>query len=241
MSLQTSVATSDRDRHIRWSLLYWSTHPILFATSCSLLLGLKSVSLIQFIVIDPHNITDFDRRDEELEEFALFAPAVAGKTAAQITFALDRFLGAGGSDQPFKQVQSYEQAGTLTDRIRAAGLGKWRILTSCYRSLASGDLDLRSCSLAELESIDGIGPKTSRFFVMHTRPDIRVAVLDTHVLAYLRSLGHQVPKATPQSSSSYARIERLFLDHAESIGREDLAAFDLEIWSSSTSRSRVSE
>lgn len=192
-------------------------------------------------MIDPHNITDFDRRDEQLQEFALFAPAVAGKTATQITLGLDRFLGAGGSDKPFERIREYEQEGTLTDRIREAGLGKWRILTSCYRSLAAGDLDLRSCSLAELETIDGIGPKTSRFFVMHTRPDVRVAVLDTHVLSYLRSLGHEVPKATPQSSSSYARIEKLFLDHAKSIGRDDLAAFDLEIWSSSTSRSRASE
>jgi len=32
-------------------------------------------------MIDPSNITNFDRTDGELEEFALFAPAVAGKTA----------------------------------------------------------------------------------------------------------------------------------------------------------------
>ena len=190
-------------------------------------------------MIDPHNITNFDRTAAELQEFALFAPAVAGKTAAQIARALDRFLGESGACQPFARIRAYDQEGKLTDRIRDAKLGKWRTLTSCYRSLANSRLDLRSCALTELESIDGIGPKTSRFFVMHTRRDVRVAVLDTHVLSYLRSLGHTVPKATPQSSSSYERIEKLFIDHATKIGRTDLAALDLEIWSSSTLRSRV--
>lgn len=190
-------------------------------------------------MIDPHNITNFKRTEAELEEFILFAPAVAGKTAAQITCALDRFLGDNGSDTPFARVRMYDQKGILTDRIRDAKLGKWRTLTSCYRSLAHNKLDLSTCSLSELEAIDGIGPKTSRFFVIHTRADVRVAVLDTHVLGYLRSLGHDVPKATPQSSVSYARIEKIFLDHATDIGRNDLSAFDLEIWSSSTSRSRV--
>lgn len=43
-------------------------------------------------MIDPKNITNFDRTDNELEEFALFAIAVAGKSAKTIAPALDRTL-----------------------------------------------------------------------------------------------------------------------------------------------------
>lgn len=189
-------------------------------------------------MIDPHDITGYTRTDAELEEFALFAPAVAGKTAAQIALAVDRFLEHDAS-APFETVRRYGAQGTLTERIVGARLGKWRTLTSCYAALASGGIDLRTCTLADLESLDGIGPKTSRFFVMHTRPNQRLAVLDTHVLAYLRALGHDVPRATPQTPRAYARIERIFLDHADAEGITDLASLDLEIWSSSTTRSGV--
>jgi hypothetical protein len=192
---------------------------------------------VPFRVIDPHDITGFERSDAELEEFALFAPAVAGKTASQISLALDAFLEHDESE-PLARVRRYDLEGSLTQRIQSARLGKWRTLTSCYRALASGMVDLRTCTLEELEALDGIGPKTSRFFVMHTRRDQRCAVLDTHVLRYLRAQGYDVPRTTPQTSASYRRVETIFLEHAASIGRTDLAAFDLEIWSTSTERSK---
>jgi hypothetical protein len=189
-------------------------------------------------MIDPHEITDFNRSDHALEEFALFAPAVAGKTAAFIAQALDRFLFPSDHPSPFAHVRALAELDTLTTTIRDARLGKWRTLTSCYHALAHADLDLRACTLDQLESIPGIGPKTSRFFLIHTRPGARVAVLDTHILAYLRSIGIDAPRYTPQTPKRYAQLEAAFLDHARDIGRaDDLAAFDLEIWSNSTTRS----
>lgn len=196
-------------------------------------------------MIDPHKITNFDRETHELEEFALFAPAVAGKTAAFIAQALDRFLTPSAPHthpSPFAHIRTLDENDALTLTIREARLGKWRTLTNCYRALANADLDLRTCALSDLESIPGIGPKTSRFFVIHTRPNAHVAVLDTHILSYMRSVGIDTPRNTPQTPKRYAELERAFLDHAHSIGRaDDLAAFDLEIWSNSTTRSARSE
>ena len=189
-------------------------------------------------MIDPHAITDFERSDATLEEFALFVPAVAGKTASQIALALDRLLASAPAPTPFGVIRTLDQRGALTDAIRDARLGKWRSLTACYRALASDAIDLRACGVEDLEAIPAYGPKSARFFLLHTRPDQRVAVLDTHILAHLRALGHDVPRVTPTSGPGYRRVERLFLEHAESVGRTDLAAYDLEIWSRSTTRSR---
>jgi len=189
-------------------------------------------------VIDPHAITDFERSDDELEAFALFVPAVAGKTAAQIAPAIERLLGAARDRSPLARIRALDEAGTLTDAIRDARLGKWRTLTACYRALARGAIDLRTCSVEDLESLPAYGPKSARFFLLHSRPDQRVAVLDTHILAHLRGLGHEVPRVTPAAGKAYARVERLFLDHAAAAGRDNLAAYDLEIWSRSTTRSR---
>jgi len=188
-------------------------------------------------VVDPHAITDFARSDADLEEFALFVPAVAGKTASQIALALERLLAPNDGGSPMARIRALDDAGALTDAIREARLGKWRTLTHCYRALASGVFDLRRCTLGELESVPGIGPKSARFFLLHSRPGQRLAVLDTHILAHLRTLGHPVPRVTPTNPRAYERIERLFLEHADRAGRVDLASYDLEIWARSTTRS----
>jgi thermostable 8-oxoguanine DNA glycosylase len=94
------------------------------------------------------------------------------------------------------------------------------------------DLDLRTCTIADLEAIKGIGPKTSRFFMLHSRPDQELIVLDIHILRYLkRRFRMKVPKSTP-SGKRYLAIE------AEAIRRikkhmpnwKSFAEFDLNAW-----------
>ncbi len=67
-------------------------------------------------------------------------------------------------------------------------------------------------TIAELEEIPGVGPKTARFFVAYSRDNQQVAILDTHILAWMRDNGHpDAPRATPAAGQAYARWETKFL------------------------------
>ena len=82
----------------------------------------------------------------------------------------------------------------------------------------------------ELVRVKGIGPKTARFFVMHSRRDQKVATLDVHILKWLREQGvERVPSQTPQNEVAYKRLEEKFLKLAKGLGK-DPAELDLEIW-----------
>ena len=82
----------------------------------------------------------------------------------------------------------------------------------------------------ELEEIHGIGPKTSRFFIMWTRPGANYAALDTHILKWLALRGHKVPKSTP-SGKKYKEIEKIFLREAAELGMSP-QELDTIIWKS---------
>ena len=91
-----------------------------------------------------------------------------------------------------------------------------------------GQLDLRTVTVPELESIKGIGPKTARFFVMSSREGVQHATLDIHILRWLVEQGVEcVPGQTP-TGKTYARLEQEFLDRVPS-GLTP-AEFDLVIW-----------
>jgi thermostable 8-oxoguanine DNA glycosylase len=180
-------------------------------------------------MVDPRNITRFDRTTAELEELMLFCVAVGGKTARVIAQALEEFLTAHPGSSPFDTIRRLQRDGGLDSAIRASRLGKHARLARAYAELVDGDFDLRVCSVDELETIHGIGPKTSRFFILHTRPNQQLAVLDTHILRYMRSRGFRnIPAATP-TGRRYKEIEAKFLALAAREGR-DPAEFDLAIW-----------
>jgi endonuclease III len=85
-------------------------------------------------------------------------------------------------------------------------------------------------TIEELESVYGVGSKTARFFVLHSRPDANVACLDTHILKWLNEKGYNVPKSTP-SKKKYSEIEKLFLQEAI-IHQMTPADLHLTIWKS---------
>jgi hypothetical protein len=114
--------------------------------------------------------------------------------------------------------------------MAACGIGCREVKGRGMHELARAGLDLRACTTAELEAVHGIGRKTSRLFTLHTREGCRDIPLDTHNLAELRGLGHErVPKATPASARSYARLEALCLAEADKAGLS-AAAWDLAVW-----------
>jgi hypothetical protein len=182
------------------------------------------------MTVDPRAITQFSRTVPELEEFLLFAIVVAGKRSDLQSRKLDAFLRSGPrASSPFGVIRSLQRRGKLVEGIEAQRLGQYRRIGAAFACVASAGLDLRACSVADLEAIPGIGPKTARFFLLHSRPGVRVAALDTHILSWMRSQGFKTPAVTPQSAAAYGRLERQFLALADRAG-VTVADFDLDIW-----------
>lgn len=182
-------------------------------------------------MIDPSDITDFDRTESELQEFFLFTVVVAGKTAYIQANKLEMFLKNAWlkSMTPFEYIDYLIKKDHLREMVCEVKLGQYNRLTTVFKN--STKLDLSTVTTDELEKIPGIGPKTSRFFLLHSRPNQKFAVLDTHVLTWLGEnvANLVVPKTTPQSPSRYKTLESIFLKEAKkrNITPED---FDLQIW-----------
>lgn len=189
-------------------------------------------------MIDPSNITDFNRSQAELEEFALFAPAVAGKTADIQSRKLDDLLknleAQYGEDMPFELVLAAAAENKLEDYMRGVKLGKYSLLVPCYRAMSLVDTEdwLRTTSVEGFKRFPGWGDKTARFFVMHTRENAEVATLDTHILSWMEeNLDVRVHPRAPRSTEEYERLEHRFLKECERRDRHP-AHMDLEIWNS---------
>ena len=178
--------------------------------------------------VTPERITDFNRSDAELQSFLIFAVAVAGKNADSVAPKVNRML-ADWNTEPFTFLRTYRRDIDTIMRDWKMGPYDQRMIPAMNGII---DLDLRSCTIADLEAIKGIGPKTSRFFMLHSRPDQELIVLDIHILRYLkRRFRMKVPKSTP-SGKRYLAIE------AEAIRKikkhmpnwKSFAEFDLNAW-----------
>lgn len=185
-------------------------------------------------MVDPTNMTNYDLNDQELEEYILFCIAVAGKTAWVTASILDKLLKYAHTKyrikgwQPFKAIKKFDQP-MLKQAMLDHGFGCHEMKSKGFLAVANSGLNLRTCTMFDLIKFHGVKYKTANFFLLHTRKNSRQAVIDTHILKHLASLGHKVPKSTPQSKKRYEELEKLFLDWADSQGRS-LAELDLELW-----------
>jgi thermostable 8-oxoguanine DNA glycosylase len=179
------------------------------------------------MLIDPEKLTNFTRNDAELEAVWLFSLVVAGKAARTQARLLDGFIRRLDGATPFDGIRNAIDKKSLLRRVKASRLGQWTRLTAAFA--ASVHLDLRTCTVEDLETIPGCGPKTARLFIMHTRPEQRYAAIDTHILKLLREEGFAVPKATPPAGSRYRDLEIAFLKLADASGMSP-ADFDLAVW-----------
>jgi thermostable 8-oxoguanine DNA glycosylase len=177
-------------------------------------------------MIDPTAVTNYNRTDAELEELMLFSIAVAGKTAQVVSKQLQTLLDAAPGSSPFDKIKKLTKNGKLLAALKKSRLGKYGILIKAYPQVTA--FNLRTCTADELETVHGIGPKTARFFLLHSRPGIQVAALDTHILKFLKALGHDVPDSTP-TGKKYKLLEAVFIEEAKKRGRS-IAELDLAIW-----------
>ncbi len=195
-------------------------------------------------MVDPTSCTVYDLEHPQLEEFLFFAVCVAGKKALTIAKALDRVLTeahdlAGLSDfQPFKAVLPYSQP-KLQALLKKNGIGCHELKSECMYALCRSGFDLKTVPVAELEKVRGIGSKTARFFVLHTRKDVEIAALDTHMLSYMRDLGLKgVPATTPpKQSKKYYEWQTTFIELAAR-AQMTIADFDLSIWKAYSSKNQ---
>ena len=184
-------------------------------------------------MIDPNDVTNYKRSNDELLEFWLFCLFVRGKNADVQAQKLNEFLTFLGGIDTFVRHKRV----TVDQALRIVKAGQYNSLVQAIMETILAirqDADfLRKATVSDLEKIKGVGPKTARFFVLHTRPKSSVAVLDTHILNYLNaSMDLKVPRATPGDPKKYVELEEAFLLQADFEG-VDPAAFDLAIWKAS--------
>jgi thermostable 8-oxoguanine DNA glycosylase len=190
-------------------------------------------------MVDPDKLTNFSRTDAQLQEFWLFSIAVAGKPAFRIARQVSEFIASlGPYALPFDALRAVVNAEGyvgLHERIIAARFGQHTRITKAFGQ--SIYLDLRKETLADLMTVHGVGPKTARMFLLHSRRNQRLAVLDTHILKFLKTKRIKVPKLTP-TGRKYLQLESRFLALADKAGVTP-AKFDLEIWRSYADRRKA--
>ena len=180
--------------------------------------------------VDPTNLPKRMSRPQ-LEWWILFGICVAGKSAKGTEKKLKFFLSLPGLQDrnPFHIVNFMIATGNLHRCLKRAKLGKYKLFNKAFRAAVLIDLD--NISVGSLEKVPGIGPKTARMTAMYGFPDTagEVAVLDTHILKWLRLKGYAAPKSTPQAGRRYLQLEQAFIAEAKKAGKTP-AELDTEIW-----------
>jgi hypothetical protein len=192
-------------------------------------------------MIDPYNITNYNRTQSELEEFLLFCIVVAGKTAYIQSRKLDEFLSSVNKRlmmpehvSPFQSLKSAEQHGILMEEIQKSKLGQYKKIYSGFKYISQRNYELNRMTPDILESIPGVGMKSSRFFLLHsdTFYKDKIAILDTHILKFIKeNIDDRAPKSTPVIPITYRFWEDMFLKWC-SVNNKNVADFDLEVWKS---------
>lgn len=178
---------------------------------------------------DPKNLPKRMTRNQ-LEAWILFGICVANKPADATWRKLNKFLGSVGIENrnPFHIVNFMIATGQLGRKLREVRFGQYTRINRAFREAVRLNLD--NISVETLEAVHGIGAKTARMIILYYRPATRVAVIDTHILKWLRTLGHDVPKSSP-SGKMYAKLEQIFLRECDKRGKT-AAELDTIIWQS---------
>ena len=190
------------------------------------------------MTIDPTNITDYDRDEASLQAFWLFCLFVAGKNSDTTSRCLAQFLRDAGVREGRKPFDVLREAGPIAvnNMLVAARVGQYKRLSNAIAD--SLDLKLDTCTLEDLSNVSGAGPKTCRFFLLHTRKGCNYVVLDRHILGWLRFHGiEDAPRNTPppgKQYEKYARIAEYLLPCA--FPGMTMAQIDLLVWSLQSGR-----
>jgi len=171
---------------------------------------------------------------KDLEYKLLYSIVVAGKSASFAENAMRRLYDHLVERDYWRgnwkgALLTAYNMGAVMNAVKASRLGNY---TKCSRAIVDfifWPYDLQTCTAKELELIHGIRYKTSRFFLRWSDRRERYAVLDTHILKWLASKGHNVQLKTPQSWKRYQAVTDLFLAEADALGVHPVD-LDRELW-----------
>jgi thermostable 8-oxoguanine DNA glycosylase len=184
-------------------------------------------------MINPAEVTNYNRTQYELEEFILFCINVAGKKSAieapKLEVFIERAKDITKETTPFNCIKKLIKLGRLNEIMHWAKLSPYAQRYNSYVAVAKIK-DLQSVTLNRLLKVPGIGLKTARFFLSHSREDFDEPMLDTHILRFLRDQGYvDAPKSTPSNENTYHYFANIFKNIARQLGKS-VTDLDLEIW-----------
>ena len=184
-------------------------------------------------MINPAEVTNYNRTQYELEEFILFCINVAGKKssieAPKLEVFIQRAKDITKEATPFNCIRKLIKLGRLNEIMHWAKLSPYAQRYNSYFDVVKIK-DLRAVTLNRLLKVPGIGLKTARFFLSHSRRDFDEPMLDTHILRFLRDQGYvDAPKSTPSNENTYLYFANIFKNIARQLGKS-VTDLDLEIW-----------
>ena len=166
----------------------------------------------------------------ELQYWILFTIAVAGKGAKVTEQKMIAFLRDAGRPiaSPFKIIHLYQENGELLRKLKKHKLGKYSLLMKGFPAAAQLDVQ-DDLDVEKLMKVPGIGPKGARMIMMYGFPEQKdYAVLDTHVLKWLRAHGYDAPDATP-TGKQYEKLEHWVIAEARARNMTP-RQFDTMVW-----------
>jgi len=179
-------------------------------------------------MINPLKITNYRQTEAGLQESILFWILAAGKNGLTAANCLESLLNSWRKKTPFKTIVHINNSTNLAEEMKRHGIGCYNHKSKSFLDLISKNLDLKTCSVDELESVRGIGPKTARCFLIHSRKNQRYAGIDTHLLKFMRDMNYETPKSTP-SGKKYKELEGFFLRLCDQVSMKP-ADLDLLVW-----------
>ena len=184
-------------------------------------------------MINPAEVTNYNRTQSELQEFILFCINVAGKKssieAPKLEIFIQRAKDITKETSPFNCIKKLIKLGRLNEIMHWAKLSPYAQRYNSYVDVVK-IRDLQKVTLNRLLQVPGIGLKTARFFLSHSREDFDEPMLDTHILHFLRDQGYaNAPKSTPSNENVYHYFANIFKDIARQLGKS-VTDLDLEIW-----------
>lgn len=190
------------------------------------------------IYVDPFNIIGKEKEDICYKEsFLFFAVAVAGKTASVTSKKINAVLNEvmeGKRGSIFKTIKEKYENNNYKDFLlilQKHKTGKYNTLVRFTKDFINKDINLNNTTVEELESLTGVGKKSSRFYMVYNNASNKdYAVLDTHILRFMKRFGVRTPKNTP-TGNHYDRLEKIYLKIYKKSGfRGSLRDFDYAIW-----------
>ena len=181
------------------------------------------------------------------QKFLFTALCVAGKNAKVQQQKVDAFCynlarqNAGDSVPIFELLSAIPQerrAEAVDRELRAVKLGQYSRLVAAITQLCNWYLNDNNCfNVVDREAlvlVPGIGMKTASFYLLNTRAHCVCAVLDTHILRWLRNYRNyrNAPTVTPGDVYLYKLWESVYFGEMfkEGYTTADVAMFDLQLW-----------